>query len=65
MQLREMKAKLDEDRKCLDQLERALKQGRVPPRGGGARARAREVNRQIVEDGVPNTPAINRFPRAS
>ena len=48
-QLRELKAKLDEDRECLVQLERALEQDRLYPHGGGARGRAREVYRQIAE----------------
>jgi len=42
-QLRELKAKLDEDRECLTQLEQALEWDQLHPHGGGARCRAREV----------------------
>jgi len=62
-QLRELKAKLDEDRECLAQLERVLEQDQPYPHGGGARGRAREVHRQIVGDGEPEQP-VSRFPRA-
>ena len=62
-QLRELKARLDEDCERLSQLERALKQDQPLPHGSGARRRAREVYRQIVGDGEPEQP-ISRFPRA-
>ena len=62
-QLRDLKAKLDEDRERLTQLERALEQDQPYPRGGGAHGRAREVHRQIVGDGEPEQP-VSRFPRA-
>ena len=62
-QLRELKAKLDEDRERLTQLERALEQDQSYPHGGGARRRAREVHRQIVRDGEPELP-FSHFPRA-
>jgi len=52
-QLRELKAKLDEDQERLDQLERALERDQEHPHGGGARGRARDVYRQIVEDEDP------------
>ena len=63
MQLREVKAKLDEDRERLSQLERVLEQDQPLPHGGGACRRAREVYRQIVGDGEPEQP-VSRFPRA-
>ena len=44
-QLRELKAKLDEVRERLTQLERALERDQPYPHGGGARGRAREVHR--------------------
>ena len=62
-QLRELRAKLDEDRKRLVQLELVLEQDQLHPHGGGARRRAREVHRQIVGDAKPEQP-ISRFPRA-
>ena len=62
-QLSELKAKLDEDRERLTQLERALEQEQPYPHGGGAHRRAREVHWQIVGDGEPEQP-ISRFPRA-
>ena len=62
-QLRELKAKLDEDRERLAQLERALEQDQLHPHGGGARGRAREVYQQIVGDEEPE-PLVSRFPRA-
>jgi hypothetical protein len=63
-QLRELKAKLDEDRDCLDQLERTLEQDQPHPHGWGEFGRARDVYQQIVEDGEPEQ-LISRFPRAS
>jgi hypothetical protein len=62
-QLWELKAKLDEDRECLAQLERNLEQDQPYPHGGGARGRAQEVYRQIVGDEEPE-PLISHFPRA-
>jgi len=50
-QLWELKAKLDEDRERLAQLEWVLEQEQPYPHGGGARKRAREVHQQIVGDG--------------
>ena len=62
-QLWELKAKLDEDRKCLTQLKRALEQDQPYPHGGVTRGHAREVYRQIVRDEEPE-PLVSRFPRA-
>jgi hypothetical protein len=42
-QLRELKAKLDEDRECLSQLERALERDQPHPHGGGTCGHARDV----------------------
>ena len=44
-QLRELKAKLDEDRERLAQLERALERDQPHPHAEGTRSRAREVYR--------------------
>ena len=63
-QLRELKAKLDEDRERLAQLERALERDQPHPHDGRARGRAREVYQQIVGDEEPEPP-VSRFPRAS
>ena len=60
-QLRELKAKLDEDHERLVLLEQILEQDQPCPPGGGARRRAREVHRQIVGDGEPEQP-VSRFP---
>ena len=62
-QLRELKAKLDEDRERLAQLEQALERDQPHPHAKGARGRAREVYRQIVGDEEPEPP-VSRFPRA-
>jgi hypothetical protein len=62
-QLWELRAKLDEDRKRLTQLERALEQDQPYPHGEGARSRAREAHRQIVGD-EELEPLVSRFPRA-
>jgi len=62
-QLRELKAKLDEDRERLVLLEQILERVQPYPPGEGARGRAREVHRQIIGDGEPEQP-ISRFPRA-
>jgi len=61
--LRELKAKLDEDRERLAQLERALELDKPYLHGGGARNRAREVYQWIVVDEEPE-PLVSRFPRA-
>ena len=61
-QLRELKAKLDEDIERLTQLEQALEQDHPYPHGGGTHRRAREVHRQIIGDGEPQQP-VSRFPR--
>ena len=63
MQLRVLKAKLDEDRECLTQLERALERDQPHPHGGSARGRAREVYQQIVGD-EELEPLVNHLPRA-
>jgi len=47
-QLRELKAKLDEDRERLVLLEQILEQDLPYPPGGSVHKRAREVHRQIV-----------------
>ena len=63
-QLHELKAKLDEDRECLNQLERALEQDQPHPHGGGVRGRARDVCRQIVGEEEPKQ-LVSHFPQAS
>ena len=60
-QLRELKAKLDEDRERLAQLEQALERDQPHPHAKGARGRTREVYRQIVGDEEPEPP-VSRFP---
>jgi len=62
-QIRELRAKLDEDRERLVQLELVLEQDQLYPHGGGARGRAREIHRQIVGYGEPEQP-VSRFPQA-
>ena len=62
-QLRELKAKLDEDHKCLVLLEQILEQDQPYQPGGSVCRRAREVHRHIVGDGEPEQP-VSRFPRA-
>ena len=62
-QLRELKAKLDEDRERLVLLEQILEQDQPYPRGGSVHRRAREVHRQIVRDGEPEQ-SVSCFPRA-
>ena len=62
-QLRELKAKLDEDRERLVLLEQILEQDQPYPLGESVRRRAREVHRQIIGDGEPEQP-VSRFPRA-
>jgi len=52
-QLRELKAKLDEDRELLVLLEQILEQDLPYPPGGSVHRRAREVHRQIVGDAEP------------
>jgi len=61
--LQELKAKLNEDRERLVQLEQIIEQDLPYPPGGSARRWAREVHRQIVRDGQPEEP-VNRFLRA-
>jgi len=61
-QLRELKAKLDEDRECLVLLQQILEQDQPYPPGGSVRRQAREVHRQIVGDGEPEQ-SVSRFPR--
>jgi hypothetical protein len=62
-QLRELNAKLDEDRDRLAQLEQALERDQPHPHAEGARVRAREVYRQIVGDEALEPP-VSRLPRA-
>jgi len=62
-QLRELKAKLDEDHERLVLLEQILEQDQPCPHGGSIHRRAREVHRQIIGDGEPEQP-VSRFPRA-
>jgi len=62
-QLRELKAKLNEDRERLVLLEQILEQDQPYPPGGSVRRWAREVHRQIVGDGELEQPA-SCFPRA-
>ena len=50
VQLRELNAKLDEDRECLVLLEQILEQDLPYLPGGSVRRQAREVHRQIVGD---------------
>jgi hypothetical protein len=61
-QLRELKAKLDEDHERLAQLERALEQDQPHTHGGGTHGHAREVYQQIIED-EELEPLVSRFPR--
>jgi len=56
-QLRELKAKLDEDHERLVLLEQILEQDLPYPPGGSVRRRAREVHRQIVGDEEPDSPS--------
>jgi len=63
VQLRELKAKLDEDRECIVLLEQILEQDLPYPPGGSVRRRARDVHRQIVGDAEPEQP-VSHFPRA-
>ena len=62
-QLQELKAKFDEDRECLAQLEWVIEQDQPYPHGGGACGRAQEVHQQIVRDGELEQP-VSRFHRA-
>jgi len=62
-QLREIKAKRDEDRKRLSQLEWTLERNQPHSHGGGACGQASDVYRQIVRDEDPE-PLVSRFPRA-
>ena len=61
--MRELKAKLDEDRECLTQLERALERDQPHPHGEGVCGRAQEVYQQIIAD-KETEPLVSRFPRA-
>jgi len=63
VQLRELKAKPDEDRECLTQLKQALERDQLHPHGRGARGRAQEVYQQIIGD-EELEPLVSRFPRA-
>jgi hypothetical protein len=50
-QIHELQDRLDEEREHLRLLQQTLKQERAArAHGGGARERARDVNRRIVED---------------
>jgi tyrosyl-tRNA synthetase len=50
-QIRELQDRLDEERENLRLLQRTLEHERVArAHGGGARERARDVNRRIIED---------------
>jgi len=60
-QLRELKAKLDEDRERFVLLEQILEQDLPYPPVGSVRRRAREVHRQIVGDAEPEQ-LVSRFP---
>jgi len=62
-QLRELKAKLDEDRERLVLLEQILEQDLPYPPGGSVHRRPRELHRQIVGDEEPKQP-VSCFPRA-
>jgi hypothetical protein len=60
-QIQELQAKLDEERENLRLLQQTLKQERAArTRGGGARERAHDVNRRIIEDRVGEPPAFNQ-----
>ena len=54
-QLRELKAKLDEDRECLRKLERALERDQLHPHGGG-----RAVMPETCIDRSSGTRSLNR-----
>jgi hypothetical protein len=63
MQLREMQAKLDEEREQLQQLQQALEQeraGRAPDRG--ARFRAHDEHRRIIDNTKPSHGVHAVFP---
>jgi hypothetical protein len=61
-QLREIQAKLNEERECLRQLQQALEQEKAGRAlGKGARIKSRDVHRCIIEDaGAEQPPIFNR-----
>jgi hypothetical protein len=60
-QIRELQDRLDEEQENLRLLQRTLEQERAArARGGGARERAHDVNRHIIEDRVVDPPVFSR-----
>jgi tyrosyl-tRNA synthetase len=60
-QIRELQDRLDEERENLRQLQRTLEQERTThAHGGGARERARDVNRRILEGRAVDPPVFGQ-----
>jgi hypothetical protein len=60
-QIQELQAMLDEERENLRLLQQSLERERVMrARGGGARERARDINRRIIEDRAGEPLVFNR-----
>jgi hypothetical protein len=60
-QIQELQAMLDEERESLRLLQLTLERERTTrARGGGARERAHDVNRRIIEDQAGEPPVFNR-----
>jgi hypothetical protein len=60
-QIRELQDRLDEERENLRLLQQTLEQERVArAHDGGARERARDVNRRIIEDRAIEPPVFGR-----
>jgi tyrosyl-tRNA synthetase len=60
-QIQELQAKLDEERERLRLLQQTLEREHAAClHGGGARERALNVNRRIIEDRVGEPPVFNR-----
>jgi hypothetical protein len=60
-QIQELQAMLNEERENLRLLHQTLEQEHTAyARGGGARERARDVNRRIIEDRAGEPPVFNR-----
>jgi hypothetical protein len=60
-QIQELQAKLDEERENMRLLQQTLEWERATrARGEGARERARDVNRRIIEDRAGEPPVFNR-----
>jgi hypothetical protein len=60
-QIRELQDRLDKERENLRLLQQTLEQERMAcAHGGGARERARDVNRRIVEDRAVEPSVFDR-----